>query len=250
MNRILVRFGRGSARIETVIHTEKIKPLGVVVGHFKITGGKLDQKIERVSLKIFSIIKLKFGMLTRSIKIPIQNLSFDLNRIIEKNSEVYVPFRFVLSSEIPITELISKFKSQTEVFAISSLDIRLAGTPCNTVPLKIHPTRTVNHYINALSHQGYNLIKYGIEQGVIKLSESKTYSGFYQELHFKQKTRLKNKKIKLVFFNSIEDTCCVIDGKCNKGANTVMNTPNSVGYSQISNELTNHLQSYSLDSLN
>lgn len=140
---MLAKFGFGSAKIETVIHTNEIQPLGVLIGHFKITGGKLGQHIETIKIDILTKMALKSMQKGRRRFATVQSLTFEANRTVDTDVEITIPFRFILHGETPVTEFKSSRPNDVEVFLKSSLEIAYAINPIAVISLSVHPTNCI-----------------------------------------------------------------------------------------------------------
>lgn len=155
---IISSLGIGSAKVNLVLDSEKLKPCSEVTGIAHIQGGIDDQYIDNIYIKIITQHKQIYSdsahitsNIPQRVNHVIQEISFPVNKTIMAGEKIEKPIEFVLDFETPMT--ISKSK----VWIQTSLDIKNAVGSTDKHYVNVAPHLCVEKILNAIEELGFNL---------------------------------------------------------------------------------------------
>jgi len=181
-SKILASVGIGSAKVDAVLTTECLMPGGFLEGEIRATGGNVEQEIKGIELEVKTRVKYE----TEEEEIAWQNKRLqafyvaDAFTLQPKESRV-IPFSFQLGSETPITTL----GGESRVWLSTELDIDMAIDPSDKDYLAVQPTPVIQHFIDCLNNNGFEIAKTDVEKGYLNGDGFSSESGCYQEIEFR-----------------------------------------------------------------
>lgn len=201
LNKVLSKVGIGAAKIDAVLDQEQVEPGQQVSGIIHITGGKVDQPINKIDLDVYCnyFVEEEYEegdeTRTRVVEHDCRINSWDLQDsfTIEAGQSKEIPFAFELSHFAPL----SLGKSQT--WLKTNLDIDFALDKADKDYLDIRPNQLQAATLDALMDLGFNMVEAESEG----CSSSRGDLPFIQEFEFKATAgdfRGKLDEVELVMF--------------------------------------------------
>ncbi len=126
-------MGIGGTKVDTILHTQEVRPGGAVEGVIKIKGGKVERVIDRAFLNVEAMCEYESDDSKGKRYERVQRVEIPLNGKVMPKQEVTVPFSFQLHLGAPVTNR----KYPTVVS--TSLDIKKAIDPGDKDPIRIYP---------------------------------------------------------------------------------------------------------------
>ncbi|GHC78828.1 hypothetical protein GCM10007079_16440 [Nocardiopsis terrae] len=189
--RMLASVGIGSATVETTLDNETVQPGGTVTGTLKVTGGKVAQTLEGISVGLRANVEKEYeyedsegetqsGEYTIDVVVAEQTLT-DEEMELEPEQEFELSFEMTVPMEAPITSI-----GGTHVLDNVGLNTRLhvdkALDRKDVDPLLIEPLPAQAAVLQALDALGFVLRSVDLEKGEIPGTRQKL--PFYQELEY------------------------------------------------------------------
>ena len=181
-SKILASVGIGSAKVDTVLMTDLLQPGGRVDVEIRAKGGNVEQRINGITLEVMTQAQSESddGEIARE-NIRLQSFYISDAFTLAPGEEWVMPTSFTLGAETPITAL----GGDCQVWIKTEMDIDLAIDPGDKDYLLVHPTSIIQHFINALTENGFNIAKIDVEKGYLNGNGFSSQSGCYQEIEFK-----------------------------------------------------------------
>ncbi len=187
--KMLASVGIGSAKIDTVLQTETLKPGELIQAQIFVKGGKVEQSISGIELSLMTEVQEE--MEDEEGEVQEYESSFEIERwhIAEKftlvpGEERVFDFEAVLHPETPITTLECR-NNKSHVWLQTGLEIDVALDASDRDYINILPNHAMSCVIDAMHDLGFELVKTDVEKGYINSHGFETRSGCYQELEFK-----------------------------------------------------------------
>ena len=182
--KMFAKMGIGSAKVDAVLDTDHFAPGGRVEGRVKISGGKVEQEISAIDLKLMTLAKSEGEEIDVESGHTLASYRVAEPFVLKPGDELEMPFSFDLHPETPIT-VVDVAKNKCKVWLETSLDIDMALDPTDRDYLNIHPSPIMHHVMNAMTNNGFKMVKADVEVGYINGAGFQSQSGCYQELEYK-----------------------------------------------------------------
>ncbi len=187
--KVLGSVGIGAAKIDTILATSTVQPGEDVSGIIKITGGKVEQNINKIDLDILCNYTVEKEVertnsdgddttetVTEVKQHKLTSYKFDEEFVIAPGDSKELPFTITLSAEAPLTV------GKSKVWVDTNLDIDMALDKSDKDYIKVVPNQLQQAVFDALQSIGFQLYDADSE-GVGKTRFSSL--PFIQEFEFK-----------------------------------------------------------------
>ncbi|MBV7317333.1 sporulation protein [Shewanella sp. NIFS-20-20] len=182
--KLLASIGIGSAKVDTLLHTEHLLPGQAFSGEILVVGGNVEQAISGLDLALMTKVKVEGENGDNFVNHMLQNWHISDSFTIAPQQQRRIPFELVLHPETPITQLDTRF-NQCQVWLATGLNIDMAIDASDKDPLYIYPNDVVTAFMQAMRHAGYQLHKADVEKGFLNTRQFRSNSGCYQELEYR-----------------------------------------------------------------
>jgi sporulation-control protein len=113
----MASMGIGSSKVDTILDNDRVQVGSPVTGRISIKGGKVEQKIDNIYLKVQTEYKKESGDDEYTLTDTVQKITIPIGEVIQPNQQANIPFQFILSPDVPITA------GKTKVWIYTGLDI-------------------------------------------------------------------------------------------------------------------------------
>ncbi|MFD6950460.1 hypothetical protein A6A08_06565 [Nocardiopsis sp. TSRI0078] len=191
LKRMLASVGIGGATVETTLDNDTVQPGGTVTGTLRITGGKVAQTLEGVSVGLRANVEKEYeyedsegethsGEYTIDVVVAEQTVT-DEERELEPEQEFELAFEMTVPMEAPVTavggtHVLDGVGLNTRLHVDNALDRR------DVDPLLIEPLPAQAAVLEALHALGFELGGVDLEKGEIPGTRQKL--PFYQEFEY------------------------------------------------------------------
>jgi sporulation-control protein len=187
MKRLLASIGIGSAKVDTIVHTNEIEVGTTLNGEVEIYGGDVAQAIDKIDLELYTYVE-RDGQ-NFSYRFGTANISASL--VAEPHTKKVIPFTLDIPHYTPISA-----GGYNRVWLNTSLDIKNAIDPTDTDHLNIVPNSAMFDVFESIEELGFSLNEVDIENS--NLFEW----GFIQEFEFRPRSRRgKINEVEIIFLN-------------------------------------------------
>ncbi|MCO1335408.1 sporulation protein [Microbulbifer sp. OS29] len=190
--------GIGSAKVDTVLQNAEWLQGGLINGSIHVVGGKIDQQIDAISLKLCTEVKVETDEGVSYERFVLSELQVLDPFTIGADESRKMPFEFQLHEETPVTILNAR-NNRSYVWLETALDIDFALDPKDRDPLQIGPLPVVEKVLDLIERSGFKMVKADVERGHLQGEGFSSQSGCYQEIEFKNNGLLTSKEIELSF---------------------------------------------------
>lgn len=239
LKKLFASIGIGSASVDAILTTEHFVQGGVVEGQIEVKGGDVEQEISRITLDLMTKAKRETDDGTDYVDHVVDSFIATDSFNLTPNEEKSLPFWFNLHPETPITVLEVK-KNQCQVWLETRLDIDFAVDPTDRDYMHIHPTEVITDFIQAMTNNGFSMVKADVEIGTLNGHGFSSTSGCYQELEFKPQGFFgRVKEVELSFISEEHQTHVLIelDRRFSGDGYRSLTVPNNISYGAIEAEL-------------
>ncbi|MEF1309233.1 sporulation protein [Vibrio mytili] len=191
-------LGIGAAKVDTILQEMSVYQGATLQGYVQITGGDVEQKIDAITIKLNTEMKVEVDDSVSYQTFTIDQLKAVEPFVIQPNEEKQVPFQLKLHDETPIT-LVNALKNQCHVWLETTLDIDFAMDPRDRDYIEVKPLPVASRVIQAIEQAGYTMVKADVEKGFLRGGAFTSRSGVYQELEFRNNGFVTTKEIELSF---------------------------------------------------
>ncbi|MFF8960859.1 sporulation protein [Streptomyces sp. NPDC014894] len=180
--KLLASLGAGGASVETVLTEENVVPGGVVQGEVRIEGGKVDQRIESLSVGLRAKVEAESGdqEVLQSVDFLRQQLGGAFE--VQAGAVHVVPFGLEIPWETPVTSLGGQRLRGVDIGLATELEIARAVDPGDLDPISVHPLPAQQAILDAFGQLGFRFKSADLERGHIRGTRQKL--PFYQEIEF------------------------------------------------------------------
>ncbi|MCG8563558.1 MAG: sporulation protein [Desulfobacterales bacterium] len=182
--KLFAKVGIGAAKVDAVLDTDHFAPGGRVEGRVLISGGKVEQEVSAITLKLMTLAQEEGEDMDLELGHAIAEYRVADPFTLQPGDEKEMPFSFDLHPETPMTVL-EVGNNRCKVWLETALDIEMAMDPTDRDYLNIHPAPVVHHFIDAMEKNGFKMVKADVEKGFLRGDGFESQSGCYQELEFK-----------------------------------------------------------------
>jgi sporulation-control protein len=162
-------LGIGGTRIDTKLEKTEYQAGERVKGELHIKGGKVKQELESVFLHVMTEYEVESNDKTHHQNGTLQKVIVSVDRIINANEEVIIPFFFTLSENTPVS------LHKSHIWIKTHLEIDKAVDQYDADGIQVIPSVGLKTVIQALQEEGF----------VLRDSENKKkYGKIIQEFEF------------------------------------------------------------------
>lgn len=172
MDKMKASVGIGGATVDAKLVRSRVKIGGTVEGTVVLTGGKVEQKANGLTLHVRTTVIKKQDDNTIYLKKSIFKIPVSGPFTIRPGIHLEFPFSFALPYSTPLTI------GKQEVWLQTELDVPLALDPKDRDLLTVEPNHEVNAVLQAMSRLGFQIRKAECEHSYA------VSDGFVQEFEF------------------------------------------------------------------
>ncbi len=184
MKKFMAKLGVGSARVDLVLRKQEVSLGEVIEGEFLVEGGKVEQKINHVSVDLNLKIRVKSQDFTKTISsIPVTS-SFTIH----PNEKKILPFTYQLPLNLPISRVGMSYHFATR------LDIAAGVDNLDHDHIQVIPPQRFMNIIQALEASGFR-----------EKMDSGKFNGYSQEFEFFPTTVFRDRIKEVEFEAAIEE---------------------------------------------
>lgn len=181
MKRFMSRLGVGGADVETVLDRPQTQPGTVVTGLTTITGGKVDQEIEKILVSLEATVEVE-----RDDQTWYEEVTFGTQQIgggftVHPGQQVNGRFELPVPWQTPVTDVGGWHLRGMKIGVRTKLAIPGAVDPGDLDPVSVHPLPIQEAVLGALGDLGFQFRSADVEKGHLSGSELP----FYQEIEMK-----------------------------------------------------------------
>ncbi|RKD25878.1 hypothetical protein BEP19_02805 [Ammoniphilus oxalaticus] len=183
--RMMAKFGIGAAKVDFVLKKPAYELGETVIGEFVITGGAVDQQINKITVDF----NLKVRIMGKEITQVVASLPVHASFVMRAKERKIIPFTY----ELPFTLLISR---ETVSYTMTTqLDIAGGADHFDQDDIRILPPQRFNQLIQALAKSGFR-----------EKADSGFFNGQSQVFTFAPTSHFKNQVDEIAFISALEDS--------------------------------------------
>ncbi|MBL7496474.1 sporulation protein [Frankia sp. CNm7] len=181
MKRFMSRLGVGGAEVETVLDRDQTWPGAVVTGTTTVTGGKVEQQIEKILVALEATVEVEYDDSTYYEKVAFGTQEIGGNLLVHPGQQVSGRFELPVPWQTPVTDVGGWHLKGMQVGVRTTLSIPGALDPGDLDPISVHPLPIQEAVLAALGDLGFRFISADVEKGHVGGSNLP----FYQEIELK-----------------------------------------------------------------
>jgi sporulation-control protein len=134
--KVLSSIGIGSARVDLVLSESRYAAGEMIAGELKVEGGKVDQKIDQVYIKLLLISRYKKDGQMQQVSREFDHETITTGFEIAAGKKLQpIPVRYKLPEDIPISTSFTKY------YLVTGLDVASAVDPTDSDLIEVLPGR-------------------------------------------------------------------------------------------------------------
>ncbi|WP_163553989.1 sporulation protein [Candidatus Frankia alpina] len=181
MKRFMSRLGVGGAEVETVLDRPETLPGHVVTGTTTITGGKIDQEVEKVLVSLEATVEVERDDSTWYEQVTFGTQQVGGGFTINPGQQITGRFELPVPWQTPITDVGGWHLHGMKIGVRTKLAIPGAVDPGDLDPVGVHPLPVQEAVLAALGDLGFHFRSADVEKGHLGGSDLP----FYQEIELK-----------------------------------------------------------------
>ncbi|GAA3045709.1 hypothetical protein GCM10020229_66200 [Kitasatospora albolonga] len=180
--RLLAGLGAGGASVETVLADPNVLPGGTLHGEVRIQGGKVDQRIEGLTLSLQARVEVESGEGEHHQDIRFQPTRLGGEFELKEGALHAVPFAIPVPWETPVTAVGGQQLRGMVLGVHTELAIDRAVDAGDLDPIVVHPLPVQQAILDAFGRLGFGFRSADLERGHIRNTRQRL--PFYQEIEF------------------------------------------------------------------
>ncbi|KDA42399.1 MULTISPECIES: sporulation protein [unclassified Frankia] len=181
MKRFMSRLGVGGAAVETVLDRPETLPGQVVTGLTTVTGGKVEQKIEKVLVALEATVEVETDDSTWHEQVTFGTQQIGGGFTIHPEQQISGRFELPVPWQTPITDIGGWHLHGMKIGVRTKLAIPGAVDPGDLDAVNVHPLPVQEAVLAALGDLGFHFKSANVEKGRLHGSDLP----FYQEIELK-----------------------------------------------------------------
>ncbi|OPX85727.1 MAG: Sporulation-control protein spo0M [Pelotomaculum sp. PtaB.Bin117] len=187
---LLAGLGVGAAKVDLEINRAKVALGEVIEGEVKISGGNVDQQVEKINITLVLDSRYKHDDKYVNIRREIGTLKVADSMLIKAGSpEKTIPVRLQLPYDIPVS------RGKTRYYFVTNLDIKKAVDPKDIDDVVVLPNPYMQMVFDALSMLGFR-----------DKPSSGDYNGRFQQFEYKPTKFMARELDELEFYFVAEES--------------------------------------------
>lgn len=174
-DKMFASVGIGAAKVDTILINDRLIAGDEVSGKVSIQGGKIDQDIDEIYLKVMTSYEREKDDKKIHEECVIGKFRLTEKFTIHANEKKEIPFSFYLPIDTPVSY------GRTRVWVETGLDIKNAVDPSDRDYIDVHPSQLMSKFLNAVADLGFRLREVDCEAAPYNL---KRRLPFVQEFEF------------------------------------------------------------------
>ncbi|GAA2236569.1 hypothetical protein GCM10010232_24190 [Streptomyces amakusaensis] len=209
--KLLASLGAGGASVDTVLSEENVVPGGVVQGEVRIEGGKVDQRIESITVGLRAKVEAEVDdqEVTETVTFLKQQVgsgAFD----VKAGAVHVVPFGLEIPWETPVNSIGGQSLRGVNIGLYTNLEIARAVDPGDLDPINVHPLPAQQAILDAFDQLGFRFKSADLERGRIRGTRQDL--PFYQEIEFYPPEQYRGlKQVELTFISDQREMDVVLE---------------------------------------
>ncbi|PKH07099.1 sporulation protein [Moritella sp. Urea-trap-13] len=196
---ISAALGFGGAKVDTILDHNEVVQGALVSGHVKVVGGKVDQSIDAITIRLMTKVKQEIDGNVEFVDHVLAPFSISDPFDARADTEYRFDFEFDLHPEAPITTL-AVANNQCVVWLDTQLDIDYAIDASDKDVIHVLPLPVIASIIRKIiEDKDLKLVKTDMESGTISMSGFTNESGAYQEIEFRKSSIFSRGELELSF---------------------------------------------------
>ncbi|WP_028116371.1 sporulation protein [Ferrimonas senticii] len=183
-SKLMASVGIGAAKVDTIIHTERLYPGQPFDIEIVIEGGKVDQQINGLTLALMVQAEVESGDHEGLQSLVLHDWHLNESFTIGAGEIVRDSFQLQLPLETPLT-LLPRCRNQTHVWLQTGLDIASGVDGSDKDFLPVAPVPAMSNVMAAIEGLGFALYSADVEKGQLRGSGFYSTLGCYQELEYR-----------------------------------------------------------------
>lgn len=181
--KMMAKFGKGSARVDLVLHQSEVPLGGQIRGELILQGGTVEQAINKVQVEMYFELKSKEQNFTHLIAV----IPYQAEFVIQSEERKVVPFELNLPEDLLVSSPTCSY------YLISKMDIQGGIDSSDQDEIIITPTFDLMQTLLALEQIGFR-----------ELETSRSFNGVTQEFIFVPTSFLLGKLEQLSFIVGLD----------------------------------------------
>lgn len=178
LKRFMSRLGVGAAEVETVLDHDRTAPGGLVTGTTTVTGGQVDQEIERILVALEATVEVETEDSTWYEQVQFGTQVIGGGVTIHPGQQISGRFELPVPWQTPITDVGGWHLRGMKVGVRTTLSIPGAIDPGDLDPIAVDPLPIQEAVLAALGDLGFRFHSADVEKGHVGGSNLP----FYQEI--------------------------------------------------------------------
>ncbi|WP_433958462.1 sporulation protein [Cytobacillus horneckiae] len=150
-NKVLASVGIGAAKVDTKLHSGAVYPGSKLEGIVEVRGGKIDQEIDDIYLKVQTSYETEKDDHKYSVNGEVARFRLAESFIIKANEAKDIPFAFNLPLDTPVTI------GKSRVWVSTELDIKKAIDPSDNDSMKVAPNKLMESVLHSINDLGFRM---------------------------------------------------------------------------------------------
>lgn len=176
--------GIGGAQVDTQIVSQRLLPGEPFEALVVLKGGKVDQVIEGIGLKLCTQMEVESEDGEYSSGHVLAYWPLQERFTLRAGETLQLPLQSVLPGETPVSALPCAY-NRSQVWLETDLAIANAVDASDRDVLHVEPTRAMACVLEAMHSLGFELVSADVEAGYLQTPIGSSQSGCYQELEFR-----------------------------------------------------------------
>lgn len=217
--KLFASMGIGSAKVNTLLQTNRVTAGDVLRGEVVVTGGSVAQDIGYITVVLMTQVEVEHGDNSEHTQAhPIVHVPVTGRFSIRENEERRFPFQITIHPETPITDFSEIHRgghlhNKTHVWVHTELDIQGGVDASDRDYLLVQPTPPMHRFHHALQNAGYFLTAADVERGQLTGSGFYSTIGCYQELEYRPSygNRFSVREVEVSFVPQLHQTGVLVE---------------------------------------
>jgi sporulation-control protein len=176
--KVLSSIGIGSARVDLVLAKSRFAAGEMITGELRVEGGMLDQKVDRVYLKLLLTSRFKKDNHVQQVAREFAHETIATGFNVEAGGKLQpIPVSYTLPEDIPVST------SSTKYYLVTGLDVAMAVDPKDSDLIEVLPGRRQAIVMQAIEK----------ELGFRRKARSGEFNGRVQEFEYYPTTFMRGK---------------------------------------------------------
>lgn len=203
-DKMFASVGIGAAKVDTILNNDKLVAGDEVSGRVLIQGGKTEQDIDEIYLKIVTSYERERDDKKIREECVIGKFRLTERFTIKANEKKEFPFSFELPIDTPVSY------GKTRVWVETGLDIKNAIDPSDRDYIDVHPSQLMSKFLNAVTDLGFRLREVDCEAAPYHLRRRLPFVQEFEFVATKGEFRGRLDELEVIFLETSQDRIDVL----------------------------------------